>query len=79
MCDILCFNNKLSFLKSATTLIVPFFLGIANDGEAHSEGIVFFKDSNVYQSYNFLALLQLLFRLSRNSVSTCMNRFTIRI
>jgi hypothetical protein len=35
--DIPRFNNKLSFLKSVTTLIVPFFLGIANDGEAHSE------------------------------------------
>jgi hypothetical protein len=33
------FNNKLSFLKSVTTLIVPFFLRIANYGEmeAHSE------------------------------------------
>jgi hypothetical protein len=31
------FKNKLSYLKSVTTLIVPFFLGIANDGEAHSE------------------------------------------
>jgi hypothetical protein len=39
MGDILRFNNKLSFLKSVTTLIVPLFLGIANDGnkEAHSE------------------------------------------
>jgi hypothetical protein len=39
MGGILRFNNKLSFLKSVTTLIVPFFLGIANDGEeeAHSE------------------------------------------
>jgi hypothetical protein len=41
MGDILRFNNKLSLLKSVTTLIVmlPFFLGIANDGEqeAHSE------------------------------------------
>jgi hypothetical protein len=39
MGDTLCFNNKLSFLKSATTLIAadPYFLGIANDGhmEAH--------------------------------------------
>jgi hypothetical protein len=35
----LYFNNKLSFLKSVTTLIVQFFLGIANDGhmESHSE------------------------------------------
>jgi hypothetical protein len=30
MGDVLCFNNKLSFLKSVTTLIVPFFLGIKN-------------------------------------------------
>jgi hypothetical protein len=39
MGDMLGFNSKLSFLKSVTTLIVdaPFFLGIANDGEAHSE------------------------------------------
>jgi hypothetical protein len=39
MGDIACFNNKLSFLKSVTTLIVPFFLGIENDGkkEDHSE------------------------------------------
>jgi hypothetical protein len=41
MVDTHCFNNKLSFLKSLTTLIVadPFFLEIANDGhmEAHSE------------------------------------------
>jgi hypothetical protein len=41
MGDNLSFNNKLSFLKSVTTLVVdvPFFLGIANDGdeEAHSE------------------------------------------
>jgi hypothetical protein len=39
MGDSLRFNNKLSFLKSMTTLIVLFFLGIANDGmkEAHSE------------------------------------------
>jgi hypothetical protein len=39
--DKLYFNNKFSFLKSVTTLIVmlPFFLVIANDGnsEAHSE------------------------------------------
>jgi hypothetical protein len=35
--DTLRFNNKLSFLKSLTTIIVPFFLGIANDGEDHSE------------------------------------------
>jgi hypothetical protein len=33
----MCFNNKLSFLKSMTTLIAPFFLGIANDGEDHPE------------------------------------------
>jgi hypothetical protein len=36
-----CFNNKLSFLKSMTTLIVDdlFFLGIVNhvNKEAHSE------------------------------------------
>jgi hypothetical protein len=35
------FNNKLSFLKSVTTLIglLPFLLGIANDGdmEDHSD------------------------------------------
>jgi hypothetical protein len=39
MGDIVRFNDELSFLKSVTTLIVllPFFLGIANDGEAHSE------------------------------------------
>jgi hypothetical protein len=39
MGDILTFNNKLSFLNSVTILIVPFFLGIANEGnkEAHSE------------------------------------------
>jgi hypothetical protein len=39
MGDALRFNNKLSFLKSVATLIVPFFLGIANDGQvkAHSE------------------------------------------
>jgi hypothetical protein len=42
-------------------------------------GILFFKDSNVHQSYNFLPLLQFLFHWSRNSVSTRMNRFTIRI
>jgi hypothetical protein len=34
MGGIACFNNKLSFLKS---VIVPFFLGIANDGKDHSE------------------------------------------
>jgi hypothetical protein len=55
MGDILCVNNKLSFLKSVTTLIVPFFLGIANVGVLGStfRGIVFFKDSNFHQSYNF--------------------------
>jgi hypothetical protein len=37
MGDIHCFNNKLSFLKSVTTLIVPFFLQIANDEKAHLE------------------------------------------
>jgi hypothetical protein len=39
MGDKLCFNNNLSLLKSVTTLIVPFFYDIANDGnkEAHSE------------------------------------------
>jgi hypothetical protein len=42
-------------------------------------GIVFFKDSNVHQSYNFLALMQLLFHWSRNSVCTRMNWFVIRI
>jgi hypothetical protein len=33
------FNNKLSFLKSVTTLIIlhTFLLGIANHEEAHSE------------------------------------------
>jgi hypothetical protein len=37
MGDNVRFNNKLRFMKSVTTLIVPLFLGIANDGEAHSE------------------------------------------
>jgi hypothetical protein len=37
MGGILRFKNKLSFLKSMTTLIVPFFLGIANDEEDHPE------------------------------------------
>jgi hypothetical protein len=34
MGEILCFNNKLSFLNSVTTLIIDasFFLGIANYG-----------------------------------------------
>jgi hypothetical protein len=54
MGDISCFNNKLRFLKSVTTLILllPFFLGIANDGNTTSpfRGIVFFKDSNVHLS-----------------------------
>jgi hypothetical protein len=35
-------------------------------------------DSNVHQSYNFLALMQLLSHLSRNSVCTRMNWFAIR-
>jgi hypothetical protein len=29
MGDMEYFNNELSFLKSVTTLIIPFFLGIA--------------------------------------------------
>jgi hypothetical protein len=39
MGGILCFNKNLSFLKSVKTLIVdaPFFLGIVNDGQDHSE------------------------------------------
>jgi hypothetical protein len=39
MGDIICFNNKLRFLKSVPILTVLIFLGIANDGktEAHSE------------------------------------------
>jgi hypothetical protein len=37
MGDLLRFNNNLSFLKSVKTLIVPFFLGIANEGDDHSE------------------------------------------
>jgi hypothetical protein len=41
MVDVKRFKNRLSFLKSVTTLIVSssFFLGIANFGEmeAHSE------------------------------------------
>jgi hypothetical protein len=63
MDEILRFNNNLRVLKSVTTLIVPFVLGIANDGEDRNpfRGIVFFKDSNVHQSYNFFVLLQLLF------------------
>jgi hypothetical protein len=39
MGDMSCFNNKLNFLKSVTSLIdvLLFFLGIANDREDHSE------------------------------------------
>jgi hypothetical protein len=32
MGDAVRFNNKLSFMKSVTFLILPFFLEIANDG-----------------------------------------------
>jgi hypothetical protein len=82
MGDVQCFNNKLSFLKSVTTLIVvlPFFLVIENDGEHRSpfRGIVFFKDSNVHHFYNFLSMLQL-FHWSRKSVCTRMNWFVTRI
>jgi hypothetical protein len=70
--NIVRFNNKLSFMKSVTTVIVPFFIGIANDGEV-------FKGSNDHQSYNFLSLLQFLFHWIRNSLCTRMNWFTIRI
>jgi hypothetical protein len=55
MDDMEYFNNKLSFLKSVTSLIVlfQFFLGIANHGNfnAPSRGIFFFKDWNAYQYY----------------------------
>jgi hypothetical protein len=39
MDDISCFKNELNFMNSvsALTVIVPFLLGISNDGEAHSE------------------------------------------
>jgi hypothetical protein len=37
MRDNLRFKNNLSFMKSVTSLIVPFFLGDENDGEAYSE------------------------------------------
>jgi hypothetical protein len=38
-CNVSKISLVLSFLKSVTTLIIAsaFFLGIANDGEAHSE------------------------------------------
>jgi hypothetical protein len=65
MGDIQQFKNNLTFLKSVTNLIVPFFLGIADVGrlEAPFREIVFFKDSNVHQSYNFLALLAIVVSL----------------
>jgi hypothetical protein len=48
------FNNNLIFLKSITTLIIPFFLGIENVGdiEAHFEELSSFysKDFNVHQA-----------------------------
>jgi hypothetical protein len=37
MKGILRFNNNLRFLKLLTIVIVPFFLGIANDGETNAE------------------------------------------
>jgi hypothetical protein len=78
-----CFNNKLSagLPKISDNSDCSVFLRNCKWWEYRSpfRGIVFFKDSNVHQSYNFLALLQFLFHWSRNRVSTRMNWFTIRI
>jgi hypothetical protein len=59
MGNILCFNNKLIFLKSLTTLIVPFFLGIANveKGGAHSE-------ESLLQGFKCPSILQFPFSVS---------------
>jgi hypothetical protein len=37
MGDILSYNNKLIFQKKMTTLIAPFFLGIANDEDQEAD------------------------------------------
>jgi hypothetical protein len=83
MGDNLRFKNKLSSvlpeISDNSYRAASVFLRNCKWWRSPFRGIVFFKDSNVHQSYNFLVLLQLLFHWYRNSVSTRMNWFTIRI